>query len=324
MKLYTVKNNQIFQVPGKKDVHILLTSWKPDNSLKEGIYEIHVYYESQTRKLAKINYVKSQNNKWNSFDDFKIDILYDSLIEVIDSSLFTIWTFIPNTTKFKLVLKNLNSELTSSNWEFRFMLKSINGKMLVPSMLDTTIDTNNSSECTQILDTTNPRNADSCPIDPVTHKPMEMCVNWRRTDDIGKECRKILSHDDIDKSIDNFCSKYTDAQDCNCVNRAYSSNYNKLKTNYPTTDDYCWYESCKSGAYLIKNQHKPVTCSGVTCIINYNATDTAGNAVFSKNTTHQSCAELSVNEPRYQPTQTNSFWLLSIIAITLIVLVLLH
>lgn len=107
-----------------------------------------------------------------------------------------------------------------------------------------------------------------CPIDNKTNKEMETCLNWRRTDPIGLECRKILSKKDMVDSSVAFCGVNPNAEDCRCVNRALQDDY-KVKKNFREENDYCWYTPCASGYYLKENLDQFV-CNSKLCQVNFN------------------------------------------------------
>ena len=94
-----------------------------------------------------------------------------------------------------------------------------------------------------------------CPFDPKTNKRMELCLNWRRDDMIGKKCNDYLSDEERENSIVNFCGMVTRGEgDCRCVNRHFN-NYELEKerqNRHSKFDgpDICWYEPCISGKYL--------------------------------------------------------------------------
>lgn len=114
-----------------------------------------------------------------------------------------------------------------------------------------------------------------CPINPETGKQFKQCLNWRRTDEVGEKCRKIISDKCMERSIDNFCNNNPTAEDCKCVSRNFQSDYNDQK-KYHSDHDYCWYKPCSSGSYLVKDRKNPVKCLSSYCQVIY---DTDGKNV---------------------------------------------
>lgn len=88
----------------------------------------------------------------------------------------------------------------------------------------------------------------TCPIDPKTNKEMEVCLNFRRRDEIGNLCMLKLSKETKNNAIEHFCLVHKDAADCRCMNRLSYPEYLKGKKRHGD-NDYCWYPPCASGAY---------------------------------------------------------------------------
>lgn len=129
----------------------------------------------------------------------------------------------------------------------------------------------------------------ACPINPDTKKGFNKCLNWRRTDYIGKVCRRILNDKMKEASIDEFCNDGNPAEDCACVNRGViDKSYNEKKATHPY-DDYCWYNKCTSGAYLLKNKNREIKCANTYCTIQYNAKNIHGDATFDNNVSMLNC-----------------------------------
>ena len=106
-----------------------------------------------------------------------------------------------------------------------------------------------------------------CPIDPAKDKRMDLCLNWRRADIIGKICNSHLSNEKRDSSIITFCNEKNSAEDCRCINRNLQPDFKENKEKHVEDHDYCWYEPCNSGNYLIQKDVKGiVSCN--KCIIN--------------------------------------------------------
>lgn len=107
--------------------------------------------------------------------------------------------------------------------------------------------------CTQIVTTVgNEKTLGAiCPLDPLTKTEMKTCMNWRRLDFIGPICKKYLNNSDITTSIENFCSFDMNFEDCKCINRIHTSEYQEKKL-FNKMHDYCWYLPCTTSFYLMK------------------------------------------------------------------------
>ncbi|QIH04878.1 myristylated membrane protein-like protein [Dasineura jujubifolia toursvirus 2a] len=121
----------------------------------------------------------------------------------------------------------------------------------------------------------------NCPIDPATNKPMEDCLNWRRSDEFGRKCALFLKDDHVltDLSIGDFCLKNPSAVDCRCENRYNNQEYKTKKKTTPL-HDYCWYTDCSSDYYLVKKETKNVDC-GNSQNFNIDVAD-VGGSVYMK------------------------------------------
>lgn len=122
--------------------------------------------------------------------------------------------------------------------------------------------------CTQWVRTTGSKRTAGaiCPIDPETQKRMNSCLNWRRADLIGDRCYNRLSIRERDDTITRFCNENTNAQDCKCVNRHLQNDYKQNKPYNANGHDYCWYQACNSGDYLIRSMNSIVECP--KCVVN--------------------------------------------------------
>lgn len=259
IQLYTIENTVQFNIINEK--HVMLTAWKPDNTvLINGLLKVLLIssniYSLENRTIASIYYNQSNIGKWNFLHNEDIDFVENNyaLSRVFDNqNIFTAWTAVRSS--FSLVLADENGKIIepTPNWKFRILLKDLNTPKFLPKMANTALNTNDPETCTDFvsiaLDDVN-----TCPIDIDTQKPMTLCLNWRRTDDIGKECRLKTDNRDLVLSIITFCNRFLHAQDCKCVNRAYRKDYQIYRDLYKTTSDFRWYPYCKSDIYLKNNQ----------------------------------------------------------------------
>lgn len=148
----------------------------------------------------------------------------------------------------------------------------------------------------------------------LSKKEMQECLNWRRADDIGKECRKknFLSIE-MENSIKDFCAEKTDREDCICINRGYFDEY-KLEKKINSGHDYCWYSPCSSGAFLRYESQVPQECSSQNCIVSYTIQGN-GSVKFADNYTRQDCFNNTtqnnqnnipeINNPVFKKTSNN-------------------
>lgn len=119
-------------------------------------------------------------------------------------------------------------------------------------------------------------NDNICPLDLNTNKTFEKCLNWRRVDNVGFECRQLLTKKEMEDSSLIFCGKKENKfePDCKCINRSSYPDYQKNKEKNKD-HDYCWYQDCKSDNYLTLNI-KP-TCQDIENEYNI---DNVGKSVF--------------------------------------------
>nr|UOX61073.1 MAG: myristylated membrane protein-like protein [Diabrotica toursvirus 3a] len=137
---------------------------------------------------------------------------------------------------------------------------------------------------------------ENCPINPITNKPMSECMLWRRTDDIGEECRKHLRKSHKDKSIYTFCNAVlgNHREDCRCIlpdenDPEYKKNLKEIKGN-PN----CWYFPCLTNSYLTPSV-KPI-CEKRVCKVLYKI---EGNKVIMENLNLQCDQEKRKPEENY-------------------------
>ncbi|QIH04874.1 myristylated membrane protein-like protein [Dasineura jujubifolia toursvirus 2a] len=114
---------------------------------------------------------------------------------------------------------------------------------------------------------------------------------WRTTGEYGNKCRSLISGQSnykeiYDRSVDNFCKTFKYSEDCKCINRHLYSDYTSKNKN---TNDYCWYEPCKSGEYLIKFSDNP--CISDICEVNYDISNVGQDVTLKNINTNLHCAD---------------------------------
>lgn len=126
---------------------------------------------------------------------------------------------------------------------------------------------------------------------------------WRTNTEYGKKCRLLISElpnkeSFLDGLVDNFCILYKYSDECKCINRNLYKDYTNeksKKTNIPV-DDYCWYEPCKSGQYLVKHSDKK-GCFNNICEVSYDIKDVGGNTLLRDNTNYIYCGDYKKQPP---------------------------
>lgn len=288
MKMYKLKDGVLikaFETAGKQ---IALSAWKSPSTANEINYSIYFVYKinetdefPQNDIISTINVNRFNKNKWNK-ESLKWVTLKNNVFKFSLNQLST------------LSRRSKRSVDQEKNWEYVVLFRNPEEDDIgVREDENLTID---SDFCTKYISTTGANKVlgGNCPIDPSTNKQMKHCLNWRRNDDVGKECTLILNQDEKERSIDNFCKNLPDAEDCRCVNRVFDKTYQSKKSKYPS-HDYCWYEPCSSGWYLVKNQDKKVNCDSSYCQVIYQNENIGGNVTLGENSNVQNCFESSKN-----------------------------
>lgn len=126
--------------------------------------------------------------------------------------------------------------------------------------------------------------SNNCPIDPDTNRRMTKCLTWRRGDEYGNKCRFLMKDDEEYRNvtIDNFCSLYSEYEDCKCEQRFRYKLYLDRKKDNPA-HDYCWYEKCSSNSYLVKSTTSDVDCTFNEQKLEYNISEIGGNVDIKGN-----------------------------------------
>lgn len=160
----------------------------------------------------------------------------------------------------------------------RFLIAVANSPSVVYKHPDNIPTIYNKNRCTK-----NAPSSTRCPFNPKTKKVMDSCLNWRRTDRVGKTCRDLMSIEDKHSSVVSYCLNSPYAEDCQCVNRVFDKSYVLASKNHKD-HDYCWYMECKSGAYLLESSHTDIKCSNNhICKVEYNAKTNSGDITLKDN-----------------------------------------
>lgn len=270
---------------------LAVSDWLPSNSqfyTHSGRYDIILgNISGEILILNTIKYSKEihDDNKWNT--------------------LGLKWIKAPfNIKKFTIILqrkrkqswpKNWYEEnMEKTGWKYKILVKD-DKELDVGIREDLTISKNYCIKSVNTIGENKVLGA-NCPIDPNTNQQMTRCLNWRRTDDVGIQCRNLLNQFEKDESITTFCTENYKAQDCRCINRASYSDYNSQKPLYPEHDN-CWYEPCSSGSYLVHDQDKAIPCNGVYCQVIYETDRTGGNVTIGGQVV-QNCKGLNSKNPQ--------------------------
>lgn len=285
IKILLLHGGQIYENNPFSDEHIDSTmehakiyAYYPTKIAPRGTYEIFIkfwdkYYEAYIeRKIGQINY-NGYSKKWNvdkkdifwnlytkghqSVPSFKIYTKYYAEgAEIGDTSITA-----SSTTQF------------TNGWIFVVYFKTrdekLNGKTEDPRFYDKVTE----EFCTQWVNTTGESRTIGaiCPFDTSKNKHMDMCLNWRRLDLIGKKCLSLKIYESRDSSIIDFCGINQGAEDCRCVNRHLYPDYINHTYYHLNTDDnhdFCLYKPCNSGDYLIKTKESLIQCKKYTMNLN--------------------------------------------------------
>lgn len=247
-----VNNNAtIFENLRNKD--IAFAAWKPTDRDEFNIYRVSLFIPEKNKTILLDEFKLSMENVWNVA--FSLNWV---TIPNLDYDYFTLQTY--NKTEDKPV---------SNNWQFIFVLKDTGSDNYgIRENYNTNI---NYEYCTSEVKTNSKYKTwgAECPINPDTGKEMATCMNWRRLDFMGQKCKLIMTREDRNKSVENFCTQNLLAEDCACHNRAFLDEYKNA--NKKDDHDYCWYEPCKDGSRLILETFESIKCAdNRNCQVIYN------------------------------------------------------
>lgn len=293
---YTIPNDM-----NRSLLRIGLLGWYPvyksETSYPSQYYNIILLTKEKTKiRLAKIffNPLMNKSSEWQKINTQKV-----TLIKIPENVIsFKIISEaaprqdnepIPETT-------DEHKKHFFKEWKYHFVLVQKGENINIGTIEDMAFTPENVTKSYCQKSSTSSTNSSKqiigavCPINPLTGKEMEECLVWRRLDDIGRECREknILTDDEIEKSIYNFCNEKPSREDCRCINRELSDEYKKEKPLH-SENDYCWFQPCSSGYYLVKNAKTPVQCNSQNCNVIYQIYGTGGSVNFDKNDTRQQC-----------------------------------
>lgn len=280
MKVLTMKNAHVYNAGQSflvlnKTHQITLGAYKPTTIYPEGTYEIFLIQGKQGEEPIEIKvasfYYNPAINKLNTWTRISPPLTWVDIDREITSYAIVI---------MRKPLRERRSvdesEENKTEWVYKLYVKNKDEKLdnFFIEDEDLVITENFCGQSISTFGNTKTIGA-QCPINPETGVQFKECLNWRRTDEVGEKCRKIISDEAIERSIDNFCNLNPTAEDCKCVSRGFQSDYNTLK-NYHSDHDYCWYKPCSSGSYLVKDRKNPVKCLSSYCQVIY---DTDGKNV---------------------------------------------
>ena len=125
----------------------------------------------------------------------------------------------------------------------------------------------------------------SCPIDPMTAKPMEKCANLTSTGESGNICRSWAQQNvkGSNASKLDYCNKFN-TPDCQCLNRSDNKIYKLAKNGNPFNDG-CWWIPCGNpSTYLVTSNliPRPGDCPQRICSIINNILAESGSQVNIK------------------------------------------
>lgn len=306
MFIMTVKNQQSLRF--RKDCYILIVAWSKDLNITQ--CRINKITDNDSLRVASFWLPEPPNESpWMSYDDVgkPISIINDSAL-VVDDYNGSFRFFLKAERELKLAIYEHfldDKEQLLTHGSLRVGIEFVDDGSLpaphlyMPKFSDYTGDTTDVRFCIAPA-----IHNENCALDLETGKPLNSCMNWRRIDSIGTECVNSLSLAQMNNSISQFCRNpsTTNSDDCKCENRTKDPRYLKESEKYPQAHDYCWYQNCKSGNYLVRDMGQPVNCNGVYCTVIYNVKDVNGNLVFEGNKVSQDCKSLtSLPQPPVDP-----------------------
>lgn len=249
---------------------VMVYMYYPTRAAPPGYYDIIIKIWDKDNKISSRRIGRIQHTtgdligKWidayNIFWDFYVN-------EIYNYEIYTTHSNYPYDSSESNIYSSDSSyaEKVSKSWRFVVYFKdrteNFDGKIEDPNLYDKVTD----EFCMETTYTTgNNRTMGAvCPYNTYNaNKVMDMCLNWRRTDIIGDMCSG-LSKTVRENSTDNFCNKFTTAEDCQCINRHLDPYFKKVE-NYDNHlkyygHYYCWYQPCKSN-YLKKEEDIKVAC----------------------------------------------------------------
>lgn len=305
--LKTIYNGVPFSQP--IDGYGIFVAWFEEESKFENqnFNVVSFNEKNSSLNIAKFPY-GIKKKKWVSYNQFyeAVSVLNGTLVQVEKTPYFTQWNFFKKNLKYTIEFKSENSTTYINQKEIKFrmmFIQSESDNFKMPDFNDSEIDSNSIEQCSS-------SSKYNCPIDPETNKPMEICLNWRRIDDIGKECQILLTPSLRESSIEVFCKTEINSKDCKCVNRIFDEEYNTKKSlePYKYLHDFCWYENCKSGYYLLNEVGKEFNCESQFCIVNYN-TESGNDLNFFNNKTVIVCKDNIESQNNNSKTKNNNDWI---------------
>ena len=284
-------------------MNVMLYAYYPTRSAPTGYYDVYIKYrnyekEEFTYKIGRINHKDVNAKIWVVDDKAKF---YD--INKSDKSLYSFEVYTKyieeSGTPFTIAS---NAEYFSKNWRFVIYFANnyeiFNGKLEDPNFYDNVTD----DFCTQFVYTEGGpiRTIGAfCPYDYPENNYMDECLNWRRTDIIGKKCKQHISNELRIKSTKHYCNIHPFAPDCRCINRNLHNDFKQEEKDKTMTfdgDGLCWYKNCNNNNYLKEN----VTCPKCTVNLeiksgNYKTDDIVNCFIKARNTNNIDIIKKCIN-----------------------------
>lgn len=298
---------------------VALSAYLPCSKVPQDYYELFlVLTQKDTKDLLQIkirdiyHYTEDENN-WQRIDNLSwVDVPSDNVTSYgfilqrkanVDPITVHGWPESLNVGSNSTETKHNSGTFEKVKWEYDILIKDKSESAIGIRELENKVISNDFCALSILTDGPAKTLGASCPIDPETKEQMKQCLNWRRTDDVGKQCRKIITKETKENSIVEFCNNNYDAEDCRCVNR-YNEKYKEEKELHPE-HDYCWYTPCSSGYYLVKEQDTKITCNAKNCVVVYRIDKTGGNVNFHDNSTSLQCESYENTQSGTSNTDTS-------------------
>lgn len=162
----------------------------------------------------------------------------------------------------------------------------------------------------------------TCPVDYRTGKPMAQCSNYVATETAALCGTWGSNHQtQATSNMNAYCSKYTNSDDCGCINRSLNPYYKILESGAPGFDA-CWWIPCKTyNQFLVPYEptgFRNPTCPTMLCqqVIN-NYVNEGGSIDVTVAQQNISCNLQSGNGS--EAAKTNIWWIITIIVIFIII-----
>lgn len=269
----TYTNDHYTEYVDPKVDQAMVYAYYPPGDAPIGTYNIYLKYHNLDRNttaqylIGTINY-EGDARKWIINNNNRFFALYTDGRQNLPS--FKIETQYDTSVKHDENVTPKRAEEYANKFRFVVYFKNRDENFYLENVEDPNLYDNVTDEfCTNYVHATGSQRkmGSLCPFDPIQNKRMDMCLNWRRADIIGKKCRsQLLNKKEIrDNSAVDFCNTNIGADDCRCINRntflKFSDNRDVDGYGHP----YCSNKVCNSGDYLIKPESEIIKCE--TCVV---------------------------------------------------------